>query len=228
MTDIDYSKGYNKDTQSSATYTNAEHIDDVNTKSHASVTQSEETTIPIAPTVSSNNQSQFIDIETGGGGQENGNHNGLVTSTVIDTASMHPLAAFAYYRSRGVKILAGIDLVVCAITILVLILNGYSFWPLYISGLLILSGYVGAKNYNNCNLALYLVYLFFQVIGFSSLAFTSSEGNDVLVYSLFAIIEIFIFQYVFKLTRIINIIHPGDLNTLRDGWRPEVIVIQWY
>lgn len=98
MTDIDYSKGYNTNTQSATPYTNADHIDDVNIQSHESVAKPGETAIPISP---SDNQNQFIDIETGEGDPGNSNNNGLVTSTVIDKASMHPLAAFAYYRSRG-------------------------------------------------------------------------------------------------------------------------------
>ena len=97
-----------------------------------------------------------------------------------------------YQLGNTIKLLTLIDLFFS----IFMLFSGYKYS--IIGGLLILMGYFGATNYNSCLTIGYMLYIIVEIIFRIWIIVTNPDIWIIILYSLFVVIEIWIFRLVYK------------------------------
>ena len=132
----------------------------------------------------------------------------------------------AYQYARSVKLFSVIDGIFCFLYLF------YFYWPSVFSGLFILAGYFGAKNYNKNLILVYAIYELLD-IGFDIyLLYYIYSNYDVYygyIFSIFSIvIQVYILRIIFKCYQSIKDLRVEEILELKNGWIPgQVVFLYW-
>jgi len=132
----------------------------------------------------------------------------------------------AWQYSRSVKIFSIIDGLFCFIWFI------YLYWPAIFSGLLIISGYYGAKKYNTNLLIGYTFYILSDIVFKGYLMYYIAE-NQISAYAYFfnifgIFVQLYICRIIYQCYKSIKALLPSELNELKNGWiSPRVVFAYW-
>jgi len=121
-----------------------------------------------------------------------------------------------YHRARIIKIISIIDIFFLSLNLIVSILNKNLFFLFFVLCPLCISGYCGAKTYNQNYVMGYIVYLCLMDIYYVLLFF---YYNNIFII-LFWLIETYFLFYKYKFYNCINRAKDETIEALRDGWEP--------
>ena len=134
------------------------------------------------------------------------------------------LKAEIYNRCRIVKFLTIIDIIFLVINLAVSIANKNSLWIAFFLLPLCFSGYYGADNFKKYFLSAYNFYLLLMCIFYFTITFYYNSFILLLIF----FIEVYFLIYCTKLFYMMNDANENMLISLREGWKPEALVIYYY
>jgi len=127
-----------------------------------------------------------------------------------DSSFLTPLAVHAAQLSRTVRIFSIIDLLFC------IFWSFYTFLAIFLIPLVV-CGYVGALRYKRCALHGYICYLVLAVL-FRTFLFLYSFGLiSILINGIGLFIEMYIFMFTIKFSKVIAVLPDTDLAFLRQN-----------
>ena len=129
-----------------------------------------------------------------------------------------------YNRSRIVYILTIIDIVFLIINLIVSIVVKNLFWLFFLLCPLCYFGNKGACEFKKNYILCYSIYLFIMSIYYMFLSF---YANSFLILVIF-FIELYFLFYTIKLHRYLGIANNEIIESLRNGWTPENVIIHYF
>lgn len=155
-------------------------------------------------------------------------HSINVLHSVLDTSNINnlinQLKESIYNRSRVVKFLSIIDICFLIINLGISIFLKNYFWLFFILLPFCVSGYYGASNYQKIYLSAYNFYLFIMTIYYLSITFYYNSFFLLFIFG----IELYFFIYACKLFYYLHNASEEILISLREGWKPEQVIIYYY
>ena len=144
----------------------------------------------------------------------------LVNQTVNGSQQM----IYTWRLAKSIRCFSTIDIFFC-------VLYSIYYLPLVLVALFPIAGYYGAKNYDNCKLYVYAVFIVLIIVG-RCLTLGYYEGTNeygVFITILTILVEVWILKILCKLISYINKLPETELYQIKDsGWTPIQTEVIWF
>ena len=129
-----------------------------------------------------------------------------------------------YNRSRVVYVLTIVDIVFLIINLIVSIVVKNLFWLFFILCPLCYLGNKGACKYEKNYILAYSIYLFIMAIYYLFLSFYANSFFILIIF----FIEIYFLIYTGRLYSYLKIANNETIQSLKDGWTPDSVIVHYF